>query len=108
LARTPLPCFGGPLDGHTVTPAPGKYTWVVGRRLAGDWQGLHPLPGQHPTYLGGGTGRSEPRDGCALYERCGDELNYAGHRVYLCDCGCYHGRCEGGREKRPCALGGDS
>jgi hypothetical protein len=113
LARTPLPCVGGPLDGHALVPAPGKYTWVSGRRLAGDWLELRPLPGQRPTYLAGGTGRSEPRNGCALYERDRDPiadrdvLIYAGHRVYLCGrCGTYHGKCEGGNERRPCALGG--
>jgi hypothetical protein len=108
LSRGPLPCVGGPLDGHVVTPAAGKYTWVTGRPLV-DWGELRPLPGQRPVVRGGGGGSSHPRNNCALYERCRDELVYAGHRVYLCDfCGCYHGRCEGGREKRPCALGGDS
>lgn len=107
MAKGPLPCSGGPLDGHAVTPAPGRYTWVSGRLLAG-WGELRPLPGQHPLYLGGGGGRSRPRDGGALYEHAENALVYAGHRVYLCDCGAYHRKCEGGREKRPCALGGDA
>jgi hypothetical protein len=74
-----------------------------------DWGTLQPQLGQYPVVLGGGGGSSKPRNNCALYERRGRELVYAGHRVYLCgSCGCYHGKCEGGREKRPCALGGDA
>lgn len=101
-------CEGGPLDGHIVTPAPGKYSWVTGQLEA--WGAdLGPLPGQRPRYSNGGAARSKPRDGAALYEFTSEGLVYAGHRAYLCDgCGCYHGKCEGGREKRPCALGGDS
>jgi hypothetical protein len=105
MARGPHTCDGGPLDGHVVTPAAGKYTWISGRLLAG-WGELRPLPGQRPGYLGGGTGSSKPRDRCALYELTDAGLVYAGHRVYLCSCGAYHGKCEGGTERRPCALGG--
>lgn len=106
--RGPLPCVGGPLDGHTATPAPGQYSWIGGRQLpvAGE---LRPLLGQRPMCLVGGTGCSEPRDGRALYRKDAGVLVYAGHRSYLCcECGGYHQKCEGGSERRPCALGGSS
>jgi hypothetical protein len=57
-------------------------------------------------FVTGGSVAGAPRNGCALYELTQDGLVYAGHRVYLCSCGSYHGKAEGGREKRPCALGG--
>lgn len=109
MPRAPLPCRGGPLDGHTAVPAPGRYSWISGRLVA-DFGELRPLPGQRPVALAGGTGSSKPRDRCALYERDrdpagdGDALIYAGHRKYLCACGSYHGKCEGGSERRRCAL----
>jgi len=105
MPRGPLTCDGGPLDGFAVTPTAGKYTWVS-RKLTTDAGVLRPLLGQRPVFSVGGTTASEPRSGCALYEHTGGRLVYAGHRVYLCSCGAYHGKAEGGREKRPCALGG--
>lgn len=107
MPRGPHICDGGPLDGHMVTPAPGRYTWV-GRKLtthAGDT--LRPLLGQRPVFTIGAGVASAPRSGFALYELTSDGLVYAGHRVYICPgCGCYHHKCEGGSERPPCALGG--
>lgn len=108
MPRGPLPCDGGPLDGHAVLPTSGKYTWIS-RKLTTHAGDLRPLPGQRPVFSVGGAPAGAPRDGCALYRRDGDRLVYAGHSAYLCaDCGCYHGRAEGGREKRPCALSDDA
>lgn len=100
---------GGPLDGHTITPRPGKYAWVRGRSAAliarpADSE-LRLLPGARGAVLHGGTAAGSPTDGAALYEReAPDRLVYAGHRVYLCACGSYHRKCEGGSERRACAL----
>jgi hypothetical protein len=96
---------GGPLDGHEIAPRPGKYAWVAGKLHIGNLVGLRPLPGKAAHFLRGGSASSRPRDRSALYEDAGGGvLLYAGHRRYLCDCGAYHGKAEGGREKRPCAL----
>jgi hypothetical protein len=58
----------------------------------------------------GGGATSDPKDGRALYEvSCRGYAIYAGHRTNLCaGCGGYHGTVEGGSERRPCPLGGDS
>lgn len=108
---------GGPLDGHEVGPPPGKYVWVRGKLTrtlynqlahAAGKPLLKLLPGARATFVRGGAATCKPLDGAALYQRDGDVLVYAGHRVTLCNaCGCYHGKAEGGREKRRCALGGD-
>lgn len=107
MPRGPHACDGGPLDGHVVVPAPGKYTWVAGQVSTNSGE-LRPLLGTRPVFRVGGAPRSKPRDGAALYELTATGLVYAGHRVYLCACGAYHRKCEGGAERRPCALGGDS
>lgn len=109
-----LECVGGPLDGHRIVKAPGTYSWIRGAvstvaslRVLGR---LRALPGARPLFLHGGAASSRPRDGAALYEHDAGAgvLLYAGHRVTLCNaCGSYHGKCEGGSEKRRCALGGD-
>jgi hypothetical protein len=107
VASGPLPCVGGPLDGHTAAPSGGRYTWLSGKVTAHTGSELRALPGQRPLFRVGGAAAAVPRDGCALYEHDRDlaRLMFAGHRVYLCGCGCYHYRAEGGREKRPCSLG---
>lgn len=100
-----LELVGGPLDGHSIAPRPGRYAWVAGKLHVGALEGLRTLPGQSARFLRGGSASSRPRDRAALYED-GDDgvLLYAGHRRYLCECGAYHHKCEGGSEKRPCAL----
>lgn len=101
---------GGPLDGHTIAPRPGKYAWVRGRvaplssrPLSSE---LRLQPGARGGVLHGGSASGSPKDGAALYEReAPDRLVYAGHRVYFCNgCGTYHRKCEGGSERRACAL----
>jgi len=109
---------GGPLDGHEVARRSGKYAWVRGTSFPGlphnvkldrDAPLLRLRPGAFARFYLGGAASPEPLDGAALYEDRGDGvLLYAGHRRSYCNaCGCYHGKAEGGREKRPCALGGD-
>jgi len=108
-----LQLVGGPLDGHEITKPAGKYAWVRGTvsalpslRVHDSYSRLRLLPGAKARFLRGAAASSRPRDGAALYEDVGGVLLYAGHRVTLCrDCGAYHGKCEGGREKRRCAFG---
>ena len=96
---------GGPLDGHNVTRKPGKYAWVKGRRTAALLSDtLRALPGARPLFMIGGARVEIPCKDAALYGTDGDVLLYAGHRTYLCRCGAYHGKAEGGREKRACSL----
>lgn len=110
MPRGPHACQGGPLDGYIVTPAAGKYSWITAKRarLTGLRHGdilRRVLPGKRPRFYEGGTARSEPRDGAALYEFTREGLVYAGYRRYLCPgCGAYHQKCEGGSERRSCAY----
>lgn len=105
MARGPHTCDGGPLDGHVVTPAPGRYTWITGKLTTFADSELRPLPGQRPITAVGGGVSAAPRSRSALYELTKEGLIYAGHRAYLCPgCGAYHRKCEGGRERPPCAL----
>lgn len=106
--------IGGPLDGHEIPKTAGRYAWVRGStsRLTAlrvhDYASLRLLPGNTARFLTGGSASSKPRDGSALYQHTGGVLLYAGHHTTLCrKCGTYHPKCEGGREKRPCALGGE-
>jgi hypothetical protein len=108
---------GGPLDGHEVGRRPGKYAWVCGKLTSTLWTresrigevGLKLLPGARALFIRGGAAACQPRNGAALYEDVGDGvLLYAGHRTVFCNaCKTYHPRCEGGSERRPCALGGE-
>lgn len=108
---------GGPLDGHEIAKRSGRYAWVRGTSFPGlphnvKLQRATPLlrllPGAAASFFVGGSATSEPRNGAALYELVDGVAIYAGHRKTWCNaCCCYHGRAEGGREKRPCALGGD-
>lgn len=105
-----LQLVGGPLDGHTIPRQSGAYAWVRGKRVA-QRERVGGLLVKVVALEGGGA-VPHPTDGLALYEllerRRGAVYVYAGHRLTYCNgCGCYHGRAEGGREKRPCALGGD-
>lgn len=104
----PVQLVGGPLDGHTVAPPPGKFMWVAGARVT--WRERFGLALMALSSMRGGGATSEPKTGRALYEvsGCGVAI-YAGHRTLLCSgCGSYHGKVEGGSERRPCPLGSDS
>jgi hypothetical protein len=111
MPRDPRQCVGGPLDGHEVAKKPGKYTWITGRRTTVllsevGLRALPAMPDRRPLFTIGGAPTGEPRDGAALYENADGVLIYAGHRTYLCSCGAYHHKCEGGNERSPCSLGG--
>lgn len=99
--------IGGPLDGHTITKPAGKFAWVRRTITTHPGADLRLLPGKRAMFATGAGATSQPRKAAALYEDTGSAMLYAGHRVFLCGaCGAFHPRCEGGSEKRQCALGG--
>lgn len=107
-----LQVVGGPLCGHEIPKQPGGFAWVVGKvrtlKVLADHNGGRFLLGVVEARVGGGAS-PRPANGRALYELRDGVYLYAGHRTTFCNaCGCYHGRCEGGRERRPCALGGEA
>jgi hypothetical protein len=101
-----LQVVGGPLDGHEIPKQAGRHAWIGARRAIVSRERFGVALVQVAANMGG-SATTTPTDGRALYELLGGVYVYAGHRTTYCnECGCYHGRAEGGAERRPCALGG--
>lgn len=103
-----IPLVGGPLDGHSIPKQRSRIVWVSGRLVRSRLTGAEGFCAPTVLAFDGGGASPKPTTGRALYAREDGCFLYAGHRMTYCNaCGCYHGRAEGGREKRPCALGGE-